>query len=229
MAEEKDRGVDNQLPMEGDINEPENPQGGVNTTTEIENDSDGLLTQEEFENLIKALDEGNFEEFFATLDPELQKKYQSYMDSKIQKALKTREKNLRKQIEEQLKKEAELKQLEAEGKWKELYEAKQQELEEQLARLQQERIDVLLTAKLNEKRLPLEFKKFVSVNDPEQIDSAVEELSRLVDSYVQKKIEDLKATSNVVMKNRVSSTSENSLENEVKRYIEPQGEYKKPW
>jgi len=209
-------------PMQGEQNATQSDEQTQIASEGLTNE-EGLLSDEEFEKLTEALDKGNFEEFMASL------KYQSFIDSKISQALKTREKNLRKEIEEQIKKEEELKRLQAEGKWKELYEAKQQELEQRLAKLQQERIDVLLTAKLNEKRLPLEFKKFVSVNDPEQIDTAVEELSRLVDSYVQKKIEELKATSNVVMKNRVSSTSENSLENEVKRYVKPQGEYKKPW
>ena len=225
MADEVMRG-DAAQPMQGEQNATQSSE--QITSEELTND-EGLLSEEEFEKLTKALDEGNFEEFMASLGEDVKKKYQSFIDSKISQALKTREKNLRKEIEEQIKKEEELKRLQTEGKWKELYEAKQQELEQRLAKLQQERIDVLLTAKLNEKRLPLEFKKFVSVNDPEQIDTAVEELSRLVDSYVQKKIEELKATSNVVMKNRVSSTSENSLENEVKRYVKPQGEYKKPW
>ena len=227
MADEVMRG-DAAQPMQGEQNATQSDEQTQIASEGLTNE-EGLLSDEEFEKLTEALDKGNFEEFMASLGEDVKKKYQSFIDSKISQALKTREKNLRKEIEEQIKKEEELKRLQTEGKWKELYEAKQQELEQRLAKLQQERIDVLLTAKLNEKRLPLEFKKFVSVNDPEQIDTAVEELSRLVDSYVQKKIEELKATSNVVMKNRVSSTSENSLENEVKRYVKPQGEYKKPW
>ena len=233
MDERKKRGIDIQLFAEGDTNEPQeqqNTDGEANNTQPSENDSEGLLTQEEFEKLTKALEEGNFEEFITTLDPELQKKYQSYMDAKIQKALKTREKNLRKQIEEQLKKEAELKQLEVEGKWKELYEAKQRELEEEIARLQKERIDVLLTAKFTEKQIPLELKNYLNITDPEQIDEIVEGLSKILSSYTQKQIEKLKSTSNVVIKGRnETSSNENKIETEVKKYITTSEGYKKPW
>ena len=233
MDERKKRGIDIQLFAEGDTNEPQeqqNTDGETNNTQPSENDSEGLLTQEEFEKLTKALEEGNFEEFITTLDPELQKKYQSYMDAKIQKALKTREKNLRKQIEEQLKKEAELKQLEVEGKWKELYEAKQRELEEEIARLQKERIDVLLTAKFTEKQIPLELKNYLNITDPEQIDEIVEGLSKILSSYTQKQIEKLKSTSNVVIKGRnETSSNENKIEAEVKKYITTSEGYKKPW
>jgi len=232
MDERKKRGIDIQLFAEGDTNEPQeqNSNGEANDTQQPENDSEGLLTQEEFEKLTKALEEGNFEEFITTLDPELQKKYQSYMDAKIQKALKTREKNLRKQIEEQLKKEAELKQLEVEGKWKELYEAKQRELEEEIARLQKERIDVLLTAKFTEKQIPLELKNYLNITDPEQIDEIVEGLSKILSSYTQKQIEKLKSTSNVVIKGRnETSSNENKIEAEVKKYITTSEGYKKPW
>ncbi|MCD6177381.1 MAG: DUF4355 domain-containing protein [Candidatus Cloacimonetes bacterium] len=233
MDERKKRGIDIQLFAEGDTNEPQeqqNTDGEANNTQPSENDSEGLLTQEEFEKLTKALEEGNFEEFITTLDPELQKKYQSYMDAKIQKALKTREKNLRKQIEEQLKKEAELKQLEVEGKWKELYEAKQRELEEEIARLQKERIDVLLTAKFTEKQIPLELKNYLNITDPEQIDEIVEGLSKILSSYTQKQIEKLKSTSNVVIKGRnETSSNENKIEAEVKKYITTSEGYKKPW
>ena len=233
MDERKKRGIDIQLFAEGDTNEPQeqqNTDGEANNTQPSENDSEGLLTQEEFEKLTKALEEGNFEEFITTLDPELQKKYQSYMDAKIQKALKTREKNLRKQIEEQLKKEAELKQLEVEGKWKELYEAKQRELEEEIARLQKERIDVLLTAKFTEKQIPLELKNYLNITDPEQIDEIVEGLNKILSSYTQKQIEKLKSTSNVVIKGRnETSSNENKIETEVKKYITTSEGYKKPW
>ena len=233
MDERKKRGIDIQLFAEGDTNEPQeqqNTDGEANNTQPSENDSEGLLTQEEFEKLTKALEEGNFEEFITTLDPELQKKYQSYMDAKIQKALKTREKNLRKQIEEQLKKEAELKQLEVEGKWKELYEAKQRELEEEIARLQKERIDVLLTAKFTEKQIPLELKNYLNITDPEQIDEIVEGLNKILSSYTQKQIEKLKSTSNVVIKGRnETSSNENKIEAEVKKYITTSEGYKKPW
>lgn len=232
MDERKNWGIDIQLFAEGDTNEPQeqNSNGEANNTQPPENDSEGLLTQEEFEKLTKALEEGNFEEFIETLGPELQKKYQSYMDSKIQKALKTREKTLRKQIEEQLKKEAELKQLEVEGKWKELYEAKQRELEEELSRLQKERIDVLITAKFTEKQIPLELKNYLNISDPEQIDEVVDGLSKILSSHVQNQIEKLKSTSNVVIKGRnETSSNENKIEAEIKKYIPTSEGYKKPW
>ena len=154
------------------------------------------------------------------------KELQSQIDKEKDKALKTREKNLLKELEEKWKKKLEEEKLQAEGKWKELYELKAKEIEEEKKRLEQERIAVQIKDALTEKGLGNEFEKFIHVSSMEEVKPEVESLFLLVEAYTQKKIEALQ-NANIPVKKR--GNLEDVYEKEVEGFIPNRENIKKPW
>lgn len=154
------------------------------------------------------------------------KELQSQIDKEKDKALKTREKNLLKELEEKWKKKLEEEKLQAEGKWKELYELKAKEIEEKEKRLEQERIAVQIKDALTEKGLESEFEKFINVSSMDEVKPVVESLYLLVEAHAQKKIEALQ-NANIPVKKR--SNLENVYEKEILKFVPNRTEVKKPW
>ena len=235
MDSEVIRGIDLQLfaeSEEGQVDTPQESNANTDASTtpasdETSEDDVPLLSEEELERLNEALDKGDFEAFITALGEDVQKKFQSFMDSKITRALQTREKNIMKKLEEQWKKRLEEEKLRAEGKWKELYEMKTREVEEEKKRLEQERIAIRVDAALNAKGLGSEFAKFVRADSIDDVDKAVEELYLLVEAYAQKKIEELQKTYAIPTKTKSANTEE--LIAAIEQFLPSQETPKKPW
>lgn len=166
--------------MRDDSVQPEN-QGEQNVTQEevkvqeqtpeVENES-GLLTEEEFERLTKALDEGNFEEFVSSLGEDAKKKFQSFLDSKITKAIKTREERLKKQQEEE--------RLKQERKFEELLKMREREL-----------VELKKQVMLRDAGFPVELGSLVQGDTEEQIAESIKALQTILNKTVEEKVQSL--------------------------------------
>lgn len=159
-------------------------------------------------------DEGNDEQDDAlTLSPS---ELQSKIDSAITKALKTQKKNLEK---EQQKKQRE-KQLKEENKWKELYEQKEQELEEKQNDFIRKQLEAEVATALSNRKLDNSFAAYVPFDieeTAEDVQAKVDELSKLVENYANRKIEDLRNSDPRGFKNPVFGKTNQSKADEQRR------------
>lgn len=154
MAEEEKR--DNSVqPAQGEQNVTQNDEG--------------LLTTEEFEKLTKALEEGDFESFIESLGEDTKKKFQSYLDSKITKAIKTRETNLQKMQEEE--------RLKQEKKFEELLKMKEKEI-----------LNYKKQVLIRDKGLPAEIAELIDGETEEEIVTKLEKAQQAYQKLVEERL-----------------------------------------
>lgn len=141
---------------------------------------------------------------------------QSKIDSAITKALKTQKKNLEK---EQQKKQRE-KQLKEENKWKELYEQKEQELEEKRNDFVRKQLEAEVATALSNRKLENSFAGFVPFDiedSAEEVQARVDDLAKLVENYANRKIEDLRNSDPRGFKNPTFGKTNQSKADESRR------------
>jgi hypothetical protein len=191
MAEEKDLGVDvNTENQSGDVSEQETEQK-IETQQVAETEKSQLS------------------------DEEMEKKIQREVDARLAKALKTREQNLKKEIEKQQKE----KDLRDQNKYKELLDEKERELEDMKREITREKMDIAVGKALQAKGMDVNFAKFIQAENEDEVDGKVDELDKLVRAYAQRQIEDLKGTGFRVKTDRKGGTvQEEALRNEIRKY-----------
>lgn len=141
---------------------------------------------------------------------------QSKIDQAITKALKTQKKNLEK---EQQKKQRE-NQLKEENKWKELYEQKEQELQEKQNDFVRKQLEAEVATALSNRKLDSSFAAYVPFDieeTTEDVQAKVDELSKLVENYANRKIEDLRNSDPRGFKNPVFGKTNQSKADEQRR------------